>query len=222
MENQKKPKVLMIGPDRSVHGGISGVVNNYYEAGLDKKIDLCYIGTMVEGSKFRKLGQAAKAFCLFCIKLPGYDIVHVNMASDSSYYRKSFFIKAARHAGKKIVIHQHGGDFETFYYKEQSGRGRKKIDKVLAMGFIQSEMLVNMQRIVDHCANIALDMVKQAEQDFNVHRFLRKYQEQSRSEYADLLSQYETKYNINQVPHPQEEEEDRSPAEMPEGMVLQS
>lgn len=63
MENQKKLKVLMIGPDRSVHGGISGVVNNYYEAGLDRKIDLCYIGTMVEGSKFRKLGQAAKAFC---------------------------------------------------------------------------------------------------------------------------------------------------------------
>ncbi len=52
----------------------------------------------------------------------------------------------------------------------------------MEMGFIQSEMLVNMQRIVDHCANIALDMVKQAEQDFNVHRFLRKYQEQSRSE----------------------------------------
>ena len=56
MENQKKLKVLMIGPDRSVHGGISGVVNNYYEAGLDRKIDLCYIGTMVEGSKFRGKG----------------------------------------------------------------------------------------------------------------------------------------------------------------------
>ncbi len=68
----------------------------------------------------------------------------------------------------------------------------------MEMGFIQSEILVNMQRIVDHCANIALDMVKQAEQDFNVHRFLRKYQEQSRSEYADLLSQYEVKYNINE------------------------
>lgn len=134
VENQKKLKVLMIGPDRSVHGGISGVVNNYYEAGLDKKIDLCYIGTMVEGSKLCKLLQAVKAFFLFCIKLPGYDIVHVNMASDSSYYRKSFFIKAAKFAGRKIVIHQHGGDFATFYYKEHSERGRKKIDKVLSMG----------------------------------------------------------------------------------------
>ncbi len=134
VENQKKLKVLMIGPDRSVHGGISGVVNNYYEAGLDKKIDLCYIGTMVEGSKLCKLLQAVKAFFLFCIKLPGYDIVHVNMASDSSYYRKSFFIKAAKFAGRKIVIHQHGGDFATFYYKEHGERGRKKIDKVLSMG----------------------------------------------------------------------------------------
>ena len=48
-------KVLMVGPDRSVHGGISGVVNNYYDAGINEKVDLNYIGTMVEGSKLRKL-----------------------------------------------------------------------------------------------------------------------------------------------------------------------
>ena len=36
-------KVLMIGPARSVNGGISAVVNNYYRAGLDKKVDLQYI-----------------------------------------------------------------------------------------------------------------------------------------------------------------------------------
>ena len=32
-------KVLMIGPARSVNGGISAVVNNYYKVGLDKKIE---------------------------------------------------------------------------------------------------------------------------------------------------------------------------------------
>jgi len=131
MEN--RIKVLMIGPDRGVHGGISGVVNNYYEAGITEKIDLTYIGTMVEGSKLRKLWQAFRAYVQFLHKLPQYPIVHVNMASDSSYYRKSFFIKAAKRAGKKIVIHQHGGDFETFYEKEQNDRGREKIRKVLNM-----------------------------------------------------------------------------------------
>ncbi len=124
----------MIGPDRTVHGGISGVVNNYYEAGLDKKIDLCYIGTMVEGSKFRKLIKAISAFVIFCMRMPGYQIVHVNMASDSSYYRKSVFIKAARLCKKKIVIHQHGGDFENFYYRQLTEKGQRKVDRVLSMG----------------------------------------------------------------------------------------
>ncbi|MBO5057667.1 MAG: glycosyltransferase family 4 protein [Lachnospiraceae bacterium] len=126
-------RVLMIGPDRSVHGGISGVVNNYYEAGLDKKIDLCYIGTMVEGSKVRKLLKAAGAFAVFLWKLPGYEIVHVNVASDASYVRKSFFIRAAKAFHKKTVIHQHGGDFEG-YYRGLSDKGKERVREVLAMG----------------------------------------------------------------------------------------
>lgn len=128
-----KIKVLMVGPDRSVHGGISGVVNNYYEAGLDEKIDLCYIGTMVEGNKLRKLLKALTAFILFSVRVPFFQIVHVNVASDSSYYRKSFFIKAAKLFRKKLVIHQHGGDFENFYHKQLSGRGRGRVQKNFSM-----------------------------------------------------------------------------------------
>lgn len=127
-------RVLMIGPARCVHGGISGVVNNYYEAGLDRKIRLRYIGTMVEGGKLRKLIKAGTAYLLFLLALPGCDIVHVNMASDNSYRRKSFFIRTAKRFHKKIVIHQHGGDFETFYYKEQDERGRENIRRILSMG----------------------------------------------------------------------------------------
>lgn len=126
-------KVLMLGPDRSVHGGISGVVNNYYEAGLDKQITLRYIGTMVEGSKARKLIQAGKAYLQFLFALPKYDIVHVNVASDASYYRKSVFIQTAHFFGKKIVIHQHGGDFEKFYYRDLGEKGRRGVRKVLGM-----------------------------------------------------------------------------------------
>ncbi len=133
MSRQNKTGVLMIGPDRKVHGGISGVVNNYYEAGLDKKIELYYISTMVEGSKLRKLFKAAGAFIWFMVKLPCYKIVHINMASDASYYRKSFFVRLSHLAGKKLVIHQHGGDFETFY-AQLGEKGKKKVKKVLSMG----------------------------------------------------------------------------------------
>ncbi|MCM1125446.1 MAG: glycosyltransferase family 4 protein [Lachnospiraceae bacterium] len=134
MKDGEKIKVLMIGPDRSVHGGISGVVNNLYEAGLAEKVDLTYIGTMVDGSKIRKLLKAAGAYVRFCVRLPRIQIVHVNMASDVSYYRKSIFIRTAYRFHKKIIIHQHGGDFETFYDKELNPKLRKKVDRVLNMG----------------------------------------------------------------------------------------
>lgn len=124
----------MVGPDRSVRGGVSGMVNNYFEAGLDQMTDLCYIGTMVDGSRSRKLKQAVKAYMRFLVKLPRYDIVHVNMASDSSYYRKAVFVQTARIFHKKIVIHQHGGSFQEFYQQELSERGRKRARRILSMG----------------------------------------------------------------------------------------
>lgn len=134
MMKEGRMRVLMVGPDRGVHGGISGVVNNYFDAGLDRMIELCYIGTMVEGTKFAKLLQAVKAYLRFLIEIPKYDIVHVNMASDSSYYRKSVFIRTAKACHKKVVIHQHGGNFPEFYEKELSDGGRERVKKILSMG----------------------------------------------------------------------------------------
>ena len=127
-------KVLMVGPDRCVHGGISAVVNELYEAGLGEKIDLKYIGTMKEGSRFDKLLVAGCAFFRVIFALPWADVVHVHFSSDSSFIRKSYFIKAARRHGKKIVLHQHGGDFKNYYGKELDERGRKRVKDVFGMG----------------------------------------------------------------------------------------
>ena len=115
MEKMNKKKVIMLGPARSVHGGISAVVNSFYEAGIEQRIELHYIGTMVDGSRFRKLLQVFYAYICFLFVLPRYDIVHVNMASDASYYRKKIFIDTAFLFRKKIVIHEHGGNFRAFY-----------------------------------------------------------------------------------------------------------
>lgn len=170
----------MVGPDRSVRGGISGVVNNYYEAGLDKKIDLCYIGTMVEGSKIRKMIQAVTAYFRFLWKIWGYEIVHVNVASDTSYFRKSFFIRTAKALHKKIVIHQHGGDFEGFYNCQLGDRGREKVRKVLSMG---DAFLVLAPFFKDFFGGIidrnkitilpdAIEMPRQAPKEYGQHKVL--------------------------------------------------
>lgn len=123
----------MLGPARSVHGGISGVVNNYYEAGLDQRIELSYVETMKEGSKVRKLLQAGLSYMEFLCKVRSCDIVHVNVASDTSYVRKSFFIRKAKKCGKKIVIHQHGGDFQN-YYAGLSEKAKGRVREVFSMG----------------------------------------------------------------------------------------
>lgn len=128
-----KLRVLMIGPDRSVHGGISAMVNSYYQVGLDKEVNLKYIGTMKESSKARKLGVAVLAYFRFLASLSECDIVHVNVASDKSFIRKSFFIKAAKRHGKKIVIHQHGGDFKNFYKNQLNDYWKKKVREILNM-----------------------------------------------------------------------------------------
>lgn len=141
--NSDEINVIMLGPDRGVHGGISAVVNNYYKAGLDDKVKLTYIPTMKEGSKFKKLLVAAAAYFKFLRLLNDADIIHVNVASDNSFVRKSLFIKKAymhskknENKGKKIhkiVIHQHGGEWKD-YYASLSEKAKKNTADILKMG----------------------------------------------------------------------------------------
>ncbi|MBQ9990252.1 MAG: glycosyltransferase family 4 protein [Lachnospiraceae bacterium] len=129
-----KKKVLMIGPARSVKGGVSAVVNDYYRAGLDKQIELAYIGTMEDGSKWHKLLVAVKALLTFLVSVNKFDIVHIHMASDSSIYRKMPFIWIACWKHKKIIIHQHGGNFREFYFEHCGSFRQKLIRKTLNRG----------------------------------------------------------------------------------------
>ncbi len=132
MDSERK-RVLMVGPDRGVHGGIAAIVNNYYEAGLDKKVDLKYIGTMKEGSRGKKFLVAAAAYFKFLCSLSWCDVVHVNASSDSSIMRKSFFIRAAYRRNKKIVLHQHGGDFKNYFENQISDKRRAYLKSILDM-----------------------------------------------------------------------------------------
>ena len=124
-------RVLMLGPARSVNGGVSAVVNNYYNAGLDKKVELQYIGTMEDGSKVHKLIVATKALGRFMTKVSRCEVVHIHMASDVSIYRKVLFIWLTKFFGKKLVIQQHGGNIQHFYYSECGEKRQQFIRKSL-------------------------------------------------------------------------------------------
>ena len=130
---RKKVKLLMVGPGRKVMGGISTVVNSYYVLGLDQQVDLKYIASMQDGIKIKKLLVAMIAYTKFCKDIQYYDVVHVHMAAQASFTRKSFFIKKARQAGKKIIIHQHAADFDIFFLKQCTENKREKIREVFGM-----------------------------------------------------------------------------------------
>ena len=135
VDGTKKIQIVMVGPAREVHGGISEVVNTYFRAGLGEQVDITYIESMKEGSKIKKLFVAMLAFLRFFFCVNKADIVHIHAASDSSFVRKSFFVKLAHKRGKKIILHQHGGDFVN-WYNSKDEKGQKKVRDILDMADI--------------------------------------------------------------------------------------
>ena len=173
-------RVLMLGPARSVNGGISAVVNNYYGAGLDKKVELQYIGTMEDGSKVHKLFVALKALAEFLVKVFGCQVVHIHMASDVSIYRKMPFIWLAKIFGKKLVIQQHGGNIKQFYYSE-CGKGKQKfIKKTLRKADVFLVVAPYLKDIFKDIVeeekieifNNAIEIPKEANPDYSCQRVL--------------------------------------------------
>ncbi|WP_026882530.1 glycosyltransferase family 4 protein [Clostridium akagii] len=125
--------ILMVGPHRKVRGGISTVVNNYYESDLVNKVKLYYLATTIDGNKLIKFVYAILAylnlFRILCLKK--IDIVHIHMASRNSFYRKSIIVKIAKIFRKKIILHMHGAEFNNFYYKESNEKQKVNITKIL-------------------------------------------------------------------------------------------
>ncbi len=112
--------ILMLGPGLAVAGGMSAVENiiieNINSTGM-AKVD--FLPTYKDSGKLKKLTLAAVAFLNFMIRIifRRVDVVYIHMAADSSFYRKSIFILAGKLFKKRIVIHMHGGYFESFYSK---------------------------------------------------------------------------------------------------------
>lgn len=133
-------RVLMIGPGRNLKGGISSVVDSYYNIGLEKLVELEYLETFIEGSKLKKFLFALKSLLKFKKVAMNKDIIHIHMSSRGSFYRKSLFILKSYKMNKKIILHIHGSEFEKFYKDECNAILKKyvrnifrKCNKIIAL-----------------------------------------------------------------------------------------
>lgn len=112
---QKKINVLMIGPARSVKGGMTTVVDNYYKYGLDKQVNLNYIETCNDSNKISKFLKEKKGIKEFRKEIDSFDVIHIHMASRRSTFRKGRYVRIAKSKGKKVIIHIHGAEYKLFY-----------------------------------------------------------------------------------------------------------
>lgn len=109
-------KVLMVGPDLSLHGGIVSVVKGYLDAGLPEACDAFeYLGTGIGSSKLGKCVAFSRALIRYAMIMPSYDIIHLHISARGSYKRKSIMARMAHKAGKYVILHDHDGEFKKAF-----------------------------------------------------------------------------------------------------------
>lgn len=120
-------KICMIVPNPAVKGGIASVVNGYRGSALESRYRISYVESYCNGSKWKKLGKALSAYCIFLkqILCNRPDIVHIHSSFGPSFYRKMPFILLSSLCRIPVVNHIHGAEFDAFY--EQASAGKKRL-----------------------------------------------------------------------------------------------
>lgn len=150
-------KILMVGPDLSLHGGIVSVVQGYLDGGLPEACDgFEYLGTGVGSSKLGKSIAFARALARYERVMPSYDIVHLHISARGSYKRKSIMARMARMAGKYVILHDHDGEFEKAF-EEGGDAYRRDVRKTFG---IANRVVVLSEEWRDYFAENVCDSEK--------------------------------------------------------------
>ena len=126
-------KVLMVGPDLSLHGGIVSVVKGYLDAGLPEACDAFeYLGTGIGSSKLGKSVAFSRALIRYAMIMPSYDIIHLHISARGAYKRKSIMARMAHKAGKYVILHDHDGEFKKAF-EEGGDSYRRDVRKTFSI-----------------------------------------------------------------------------------------
>jgi glycosyltransferase involved in cell wall biosynthesis len=110
------PKVLVIGPDLSLPGGVANI---YRSIGYDSVEDVEYFEATTGKGSFKPFFVPLMIFRFIC-KVWNFQIVHVNPSLDfKSIVRDGFLIFISKLAKRKVVVFFHGWQ-DTFEQKIQS------------------------------------------------------------------------------------------------------
>lgn len=126
-------KVLVIGPDdRNSKGGMATVISAIRSSKiLNEKYDVDIFPSYIDGNIVVRLLYSLFAYLKFLTVLHKYDIFHIHVAAYGSTFRKSFYLKSIKRAGKKVILHIHGAKYLVFY-DELNEKRKKYVKKFLS------------------------------------------------------------------------------------------
>lgn len=129
-ENKIMHRVLTLGPNLKVGGGMNAVLTTYkrYLPGFH------HIATNSPYGTFVGLLAAATAFLRMPFeRLCGRNILHVHTASGKSFVRKYWLMRWGKFLGFKVVYHCHSGASKQYFRSIGIPRAKKKLSVASAI-----------------------------------------------------------------------------------------
>lgn len=126
-------RVLMIGNDPSVKGGITSVItrllcHDWHSDGVEMQ----FIPTYIEASRVRQMLFYGRALWRIRREILANrpDVVHIHMSYKGSFYRAYGIHRLLQSYGVPDVIHLHGSEFQR-WYESASGRLQSQVQSLL-------------------------------------------------------------------------------------------
>lgn len=83
------------------------------------------------------------------------------------------------------------------YMKKQHVARLRNGECTIELGFVLGDLLTNLERISDHCSNIAGCVLEIAHDELDIHKYLREVKHDENSEFSDYFEMYKFKYSPN-------------------------
>ena len=75
----------------------------------------------------------------------------------------------------------------------------RKNECTIEMGFVHSDLLTNLERVSDHCSNIAACMIEIAHNSFEMHGYINTLDRDHNKIYTEKHAYYSEKYNLKEL-----------------------
>lgn len=87
-------------------------------------------------------------------------------------------------------------DTITEEMKKKHVKRLRKGKCTINLGFVLSDITNNLERVADHCSNVAISLIQMEEEGFETHEYLDKLKEEEAEEFQRKYKMYRKKYRL--------------------------